>query len=218
MEENAVQPEKKSGTKKFLAIGCLTIIVLAGVGGYFAYRGIKGKIAELVRAYTDVEPLELPAPTVTQGEAERLIAWVDDFKEKVKQGDPASPLVLTGTQINQLIHFHPDLAGLAGRVHVSIEGDKIRGRISIPIDEFAGIEGRYLNGTAVITAQLTSGRLMVFVDSVDVKDAPLPEEFMKVIRSENLAKKFNSDETLSAVIQKLESVTVEDGQMIIVPK
>ena len=126
--------------------------------------------------------------------------------------------MLTGTQINQLIHFHPDLAGLAGRVHVSIEGDKIRGRISIPIDEFAGIEGRYLNGTAVIAAQLTSGRLMVFVDSVDVKDAPLPEAFMKVIRSENLAKKFNSDETLSAVIQELESVTVEDGQMIIVPK
>ena len=214
--------ETKKVYGKYIAIGCLMAVVILMICGYIAYRGIKSSITSLVEEYTDIELRALPIPTASESETRSLIARVDEFKRAVMAGEPAEPLILTNDEINQLIYYHPDWSMLKGKANMEIEDERIEASISFPLGvfgEFLGFEkDRYLNGSAVFTIELKQGRLLVFLDSVEVKGEPLPESFMQRLRSENLAKNAFENEELALVIEKLESITVENGQLYIVPK
>ena len=195
----------------------MTVLII--VAGIFIYRGVKGKLSDLIEEYTDTQPRSLPQLKATEAEARETVARVDGFLKAVAQGDAADPMVLTGDEINRLIHHHPRWKALAGKVHVTIEDDRILGKVSFPLAEFSGfLKGRYLNGSAVFSVGLESGRLLVFVDSVEVKGEPLPEAAMQQVRSENLAEKVNKDDDIYPAIRNLESVAVENGLLHIVPK
>ena len=217
---------EKSGKGKYIALGCLFASVLLIVGGFFAYRGIMKVVTDLAEEYTDLQPRTLPQVQVSESVAEATVARVDEFEEAVEEGNATQPFYLTSEEINQLIYHHPRWKALAGRVYVTIENDRVKGEVSIPLDEISiplgevgeFLKDRYLNGSAVFNIILTGGRLLIFVDSVEVKGKPLPEELMQHLRSENLAKEVENDEELRAFIEKLESITVEDGRLRIVPK
>jgi len=211
--------EKKSRLGLYLGIGCLTAAVLMGVLGYLGYKGVKGVISGFVEEFTDTEPRALPEVLMSEEDARTVIATVEDFKEAVRQGQPTDPLLLTGDDTNLLIHSHPNWKSLKGKVYITIEDDNIRGEVSIPLDEIGGfVKGRYLNGSAVFSVALLDGRLLVFVNAIEVKGKSLPEGFMKQFRTENLAKDANENEDMADVIEKLDSIFVKDSQLIIVPK
>ena len=211
--------EKKSRLGLYLGIGCLTVVVLMGVLGYFGYKGVRGIISGFVEEYTDTQPRALPEVLVDEEEARTLVANLEAFKKAVRLGQPARPLILTGSDINVLIHSDPAWEALREKVYVSIEGDHVRGEVSIPLDQLGGFaKGRYLNGSAVFTIALLDGRLLVFVNSLEVKGEMLPESFMNQLRKENLAKDTNENKDMAGVIEKLESIAVENGRLIIVPK
>lgn len=225
MENSETQQEGKKGYGKYIAIGCLVVIVILIIGGYFICQFVKGQITTLVEEYADVEPLEFPQPTASDSETSALIARVDDFKRAVMAGEPAEPLVLTSDEINQLIYYHPDWSMLKGKANIEIEGERIEASISFPLEdlgafgEFLGFgKDRYLNGSAVFSIELRQGRLLVFLDSVEVRGEPLPESFIQQLRSKNWAEDAFKDGELAALIEKLESVTVENGRLYIVPK
>lgn len=106
-----------------------------------------------------------------------------------------------------------------GQRTVNIKDDQIEGQVSIPLDEVGEFaKGRYLNGSAVFDVGLAAGRLLVFVDSVEVKGKPLPDALMQQLRADNLAKNVNSEQDVSSFVDKLESITVENGEVRVVPK
>lgn len=219
MTNGEAQEKKKRGIGKYIGIGCFTLIVIAAICGFVAYRAVKGVVSGLVDEYTDTGPRALPQLTVSEEQARAVQARVDEFKQAVQQGNPVPPMALTGNDINVLINYHPDWKQLAGKVCVSIDDDKIRGQISFPLEEMSPIlKGRYLNGAAVFGVQLAGGRLFVFLDSVEVKGKQPPQEFMQQLRSENLAKDVNMNENVMSVIEKLESISVANGRLIVVPK
>ena len=214
-------PEKKqgSGCAKYILFGCLTMIVLMVIGGLFAYWGIKGLVSSLVEDYTDSEPRELPQVVVSEEEAEAILARVDAFTKAVNAGEPTEPLILDGDDINELIHSHPAWSQLAGKVFVTIEDDRIQGEVSIPLDDVGKlVKGRYLNGSATFRIGLAAGHLFVFVESLEVNEKAVPDALMEQLRSENLAEDSNEDPDFQSVIDKIESITVKDGQLHIVPK
>lgn len=211
--------EKKSRVGLYLGIGCLTLLLLAFVLGYLGYKGVKGVLSGVVEEYTESEPRALPGISMSEEDARTVIATVEDFKKSVRLDQPADPLVLAGDDINLLIHSHPNWKALKGKVYITIEDDNIRGEVSFPLDEIVGfVKGRYLNGSAVFSVAVLGGRLLVYINAIEVKGKAIPEEFMKQLRTENLAKDANQNKDLADVIEKLDAVFVKGSQLFIVPK
>jgi len=210
---------KKSGKGKFLGIGCAVILVLLIAGGFLAYALIKPLVIGLVNQYTDTHAKALPQLNLPETPRPAVCARVDAFQTALQAGQAAEPLVLTSRDINTLIQYHPSWNLMAGKVYVTIENNKIKGDVSIPLEIITQkAKGRYLNGTGIFALQLMDGRLLVFLDALTIKGKAVPEEFMKPLRAENLAKDANTDEKLSAAIAQIESITVQNGQIRILPK
>ena len=69
------------------------------------------------------------------------------FKKALEAGTATDPLVLTSDDLNSLIEENPDFRG---RLFARVEGDKLKARISFPLEKLkiGMLRGRYLNGEA----------------------------------------------------------------------
>jgi len=170
--------------------------------------------------FTDTSPVTLPTVKMSPDEMAQVRRRVDEFRTAVRGGLSTPPLTLTADEINALIATDPDLQALKGKLYATIEGDQIKGQVSVPVEE-AGLpmfKGRYLNGSGIFNLSLHNGILRLTAQTVSVKGKPLPEVYLQNIRKQNLAKKINSDPRDSVALDHLESIDVKDGKMVIVPK
>ena len=212
------QPQR-SHTGKWIGIGCGSLLALLVLGGFIAYALVKTLVVGLMEQYTDTQPRDLPQLSMPETQAREVCVRVNAFQAALKDGKASEPLLLSGDDINALIKYHPSWSKAASNVYVSVENTKIRGEVSIPLDTISSkAKGRYLNGSGMISVQLMDGRLLIFLDKLEVKGEELPEEFMKAFRSENLAKNANEDKKTAESLARLESITVRDGQIRVVPK
>lgn len=164
--------------------------------------------------------MTLPKVEMPAAEYEALQKRVEAFKESLDKQKGVSALVLNGEEINALIANQPETIGLKDKFHIAIEGDKIKGQVSIPLGE-TGLpftSGRYVNGSAAFKASLQNGVLIVTAESIEVKGKPLPETFMSEVRKENLAKDVYRDPKHAEALRKIESMEVKDGRIIIKPR
>ena len=204
---------------KCILVGCIVLVVLAIVGAIASYFGIKKGLNYVVQEYTETAPRELPKLAGSASEIQDVCNRVDAFKNAFEENKLVQPLILSERDINLLINNYSDWKELAGKVNISLIGETIKGEVSIPLEEMGKIaEGRYLNGTAVIRIELEAQRLVVFIDSLEIRGKMVPDAFMEGFRSQNLAKDVNNDPELSKLIKKLESIKVEDGKLFIIPK
>ena len=211
--------EKKSGCFKFLAVGCAILLVLIIIGAVLAFFGAKALVSGVAEKYTEKTPRSLPVPAASQQEVDAVVKRVNEFTDALRQDRAVPVLVLSSNDINILVNKHPGLSQAAGKIQVDIEGDKINGQLSIPLGELNDMfKGQYLNGSAVLKACMMSGQLMVFADSIEVQGKPIPATFMKSFAAGNLAEKANTDPKIAPMLQKIESITVQDGQLYVVPK
>ena len=209
------EQKKKSGCGKKIAVGCFTVILLAVAGGFFAYQGFM----KLASKFTSDAPAHLPTVEVSDQEASEILTRVDAFARAVKAGQTGSELTLTSRDINVLILKKPSWSSMAGKVYVTLEGDRIHGDVSIPLEKFGGaFKGRWLNGTGTFRVETAAGRLLVFMDALSVRGKPVPENFMAGIRSKNLAEDAAKKPKAAALLEKLDSVTVRDGKLRIKSK
>ncbi len=212
-------PKKKGGCAKAFGIGCLTVFLLLAVGGFFAYRGGKAFVHKLADQYTATAPARLPEVQVSDAETSALIGRFEAFKTALKEGRAAPDLTLTARDINVLIQKNPGWSSTGGKVYVTIEGDRIHGEASVPLDKLGGyLKGRWLNGAGTFRVETAAGRLLVFMDALSVRGQPVPDQYMAGIRSKNLAEDATKKPETAALLQKLESVTVRDGTLRIVAK
>ena len=212
------QQKKRSGCWKIGGIGCVVVIIIAIIAGYFAFKGIKGLVSELTEKYTAAEPMDLPTVDASAEEVAAILDRVDSFTNALKGDDVPEPLTLTSRDINVLINNHPEWKEIAGKVYVTIEGDQVKGDISIPLGELGEMfEGRFLNGSSIFSIGMQSGRLLLFLDEAEVGGEKLPDEIMAALKEKNLAEKTNERSDMET-LNKIESITVQDGSLIIVPK
>ncbi len=218
MIDKANQKEK-GGYGKYIAIWCFMIVVLLMVGGFLTYRNIKGAVSYYIEEYTDTQPYPISQLYVSgEKDEQRVLERIENFTEALKEGNHTAPLVLTNEDINTLLFQHPDLKFLAEKIHVDIVEDKIEGQVSFPLSEFGGfMKDRYLNGSAVFSFGLISGRLHVYLDYMDVKGKVIPEALMASLRNKNLLEDVNTNEEFASAINKLQSITIKDDKIFIVP-
>ncbi len=208
---------KKSHGCLWGCLGATVALIVVLVAGVFV---VKHAIERTIDAVTETEAMAIPAVEVAPDEAEALVARLGAFGQALRNGQPAEPLVLTEDEVNVAIQSHPDWAMLKGRIHVTLSGDEAGGKISMPLGEMGlgFLEGRYLNASAKFNVFFQAGVLHVYVVSGEVKGKPLPESVLQRLRTENLAKDMQTDSETRAMLEKLASVEVKDGKLIITPK
>lgn len=215
---------RKSGPGCFF-YGCLTSILLlifAAVGLYF---GAKWWIGKQVERFTDSRPMALPNVEYAPAEAQAVRERVEAFTTAIKAGTSTEPLVLDERELNILIASVPEMKELRDKVYVGIEGDRLQGTISLPLETIpfppplrGAVKGRYLNGSADLRVSLDNGFFLVALQSLEVKGQVVPEEAMKAISEQNLAKDFYKNQEGMKTLQRLQSISVEDGRLMITPR
>lgn len=208
--------KKQRGCLFYGCLGGLVMLLIIVIAGLVGLRYAK----KMVTDFTDSAPTPIPAVKLSPSEIEQVRKRIEDFRQAVRAQRPTPPLTLTTDEINALIATDPDLEPFKGKVYVAIEGDQLKGQMSIPMAE-AGLpafRGRYLNGAGTFKLSVRNGLLYLTAQTIDVKGKPLPEVYMQKIRTENLARNLNSDPRASAALDRIQNIQVKDGKVVIVPK
>jgi hypothetical protein len=186
------------------------MVILVAVLTFFAYRFA----TQMIEEYTSTTPRDLPKVEMPAEQRQTLKERVEAFRKAVEAGTPTEPLVLTSEDLNALIEENAELKGL---IYVKVEQDQVKGQVSIPLDKLGlpMVRGRYLNGEADLKASLSNGVLIVTLDSIEVNGKKVPDEVMKGIRQQNLAKDAYKDEKTSEMIRKVESLEIKDGKIVL---
>lgn len=192
----------------------LLLIALA-VGAFFMLRFFSG----MVEQWTSPTPMELPKVEVSDEQRQEVRRRVDEFRKGFEAGTAGEPLVLTSDDLNALIEEN---AELRGRIVAKVDGDRLRARVSFPLDKLGlgigPLRGRYVNGEAELKASLSDGVLLVTLDSLEVNGKRPPDDLMKNLRNQNLAKDAYKDPKHAEFIRRFESLEIKDGKIILKPR
>ena len=74
-----------------------------------------------------------------------------------------------------------------------------------------------LNGDATLSVAFRQTNLTVFINEVNVKGKPLPGIYMDTIRTINWAEGANTNRNGASALNKIQSIDVKDGKLIITP-
>jgi len=215
------EPAKRRGCFFY---GCITVFILmvvVGIAGFFAIRYGLNKLTAFVEQYTDTTPMILPTVQMSPTDYQQLDKRVTAFADAVNARKATPALVLAGDEFNALIANNPAWKGLKGKVYVTMEGDQIKGKVSIPMDDLAQapglsrLKGRYLNGSAALKVSLANGVLMVTLQSLEAKGQSPPTQVMAQLQSVNFAQNATQDPKTQEMIGRLESIEVKDGKLTI---
>ena len=199
--------------------GCITGLVLLVLVLGALMAGLH-YVKKMVNQLTDSRPMELPTVQMSPAEIDNLKQRFEAFQKAVRERRPTEPLVLAADDINALIANGPERQSLKGKFYVSLDRDKLKGEVSVPLREMglSLFKGRYLNGSATFNLSFNHGALSVAPQTILVKGAPLPEVYMQEIRKQNLAAGFTNEPSAGEVLQALEDIQVKDGKLVVVPK
>lgn len=207
-------PSQKRGC---LFYGCLTAAGLAVVLAVVAFLGLRfvnRSVNRLISQYTDTAPVAIESVRLPAAEREALQARVATFQEALESQTVARELSLSDTDLNALLAEQKDLKD---RVLVRLEGDRVKGRISLPLQDVGPfkLQGRYLNGEAIFRVALADGSLAVTLEDVNVKGNPLPAVVMNELKKKNLAADILRNPEAAETIAKFASVQVQDGRLVL---
>jgi hypothetical protein len=192
-----------------LAIGGFLLLLAVG----FAVYAFKQASQRWVQDYTDAAPALIEKVEYTPAQMEALRAKWAAFQEAMDR-DRADELALNAEDLNALIY---EDQALRGRLFVHIDGERLKGEVSIPLEDLGPfkLQGRYLNGAATFKVGSTNGGFDVRLDDVKVKTRPLPRAVLSELRKQNLAQNVQKDPKLKFRVAKLGSVVVTNGQVIL---
>jgi hypothetical protein len=199
----------------FSVILLVVLVVVIGGSLYAVFR----YAVNTAKEYTDTVAVVMPPVKMPEPQRVVLRAKVEDFGKGLDARRATPPIVLTADDLNALADDNPMFKG---KVHIDIVGDKVTAKISVPLSQmgldFAELKGRYLNGSAVLRVSLKDGVLDVRADSVEARGKPLPPALTKAFRDQNVLEKSLDDPKARMAIDKLESVVVKDGTVILTPR
>jgi hypothetical protein len=210
-------PPKKRGC---LFYGCITlaiIVLIAAIGTFFAVRYAVKTASGLIDQYTSTNAIPIESVSISQSEFKSLQERLTSFSEALEGRPGARELVLSAHDINALIQNDPDYKGLKNKLFIMIEDDEVKGKLSMPLDNFGPfkLKGRYLNGIATLQLALENGALDVKLKDVRVGDNSLPAPLLSELKKANFSEEFQKDPQTRRTIEKLESIKVSNGKVVI---
>jgi hypothetical protein len=203
--------------------GCLTALlltVLFCVSAFFVARYALNRFIAVAEQYTETTPMTLPKVELSAADYDQLDKRITAFRDALNAPEAVAPLVLSGEEINALIAKNPGWKDLKGKLYVTIDQDRIKGQVSIPLADVAGripglsrLKGRYLNGSAAFNVSLANGALAVTLKSLEAKGQSPPPQVMTQLQAVNFAQNAAQNPKTAEMIGKLESIEVKDGKI-----
>jgi hypothetical protein len=216
----AIDDEPQRRGRGCFFYGCLTLVVLSVVCLVLMFIAVRAGMNFLrgqINQYTADAPAQLPPLNVPADDRKAIIDRVEEYRKLVESNetltDEQRTLELTADEINVLIE--DDERDLKGRARVEINGDKLQGEISIPLNDIPLMGGRYLNGRATIVPQAVRGELQIRLVDVEVKGQRLPQEVQDALQKENIIPD-NGQNRRNRIERELDSVEVVNGKLRIV--
>lgn len=224
---NGTNPPRKRGC---LFYGCLSFIglgVVVIVTVLLAYYFTKRWALRTVSQYTDTGPATFEQVTYSPAERDDLRRRLASFAEAVERGTGGQELVLTASDLNVLLSENADYKD---RLFVIIEDDRVKGRVSLPLDEvipaefrerLSALRGRYLNGSATFRVALEGGTLDVRLEELEARGRPLDKIplFGRVfadLKKRNLAAEMSANSQWDTnAISRWDSLQIRDGKVIL---
>lgn len=214
----APQAKKPRGFLFYAAIvaGVLLLATVLMTGALALY--VRSKII----AYTDATASAMPVAELPPADYEALEKRVEAFRISIRESSEIPELVLSADEINALLARKSDATDrVSDMLRVTIEGDKIGGQVSLPLDKIIGFPmpaGRFLNGSATFKVSLENGVLIVTADSLVLKGKPVSQAFMDQFKNENFARNIYRRPKTAEVLRRIESIEVKDGRLRIKPR
>ena len=162
---------------------------------------------------------ELPKVELPAAAQRTLKERIESFKKAVDAGEATEPLVLTADEVNALIEDDPNWKG---QVYLTIDGETLKGKLSISLDKLSGalerigigmLRGRYFNGEVELKTTLKDGILNIMIESLEVNERRLPKELVDVVK--NTTVELSKEPKVADEIRKIESLEIKDGKIII---
>ena len=211
---NEINPPKKRGC---LFYGCLTLVVIAllvvvvGIAGYFV---LKNTTERWIRDFTETAPAQIEKAEYTRAQTDAMQARLASFQQALDGGTNVLELILTADDLNALISTQRELKD---KLFVRIDGDQVRGEVSMPLSDLGPLKlkGRYLNAAVTLKVALANGALDVRLQDAQVKGKPLPSMILNEFKKNNLALEFQKDPKAAADIAKFETVQVTNSAVIL---
>ncbi|HEY1170448.1 MAG TPA: hypothetical protein VGH19_03675 [Verrucomicrobiae bacterium] len=209
--------EGKSNTKNCLIYGCATMFVMFIVGVAVIFFGARWGYKKLVNTYTSATANQLPAVTYTDAEVQSLTNRLDNFKIAANALTNEVTLKLNARDINVLIHSQDELKNMRDKFHIEIGKDTITSAVAVPLDGFGldALKGRFLNGKAGLKVSIVDGKIDVRLDSLEMNGTPASPSFITQLKNENLAKDIKLDPQEEKILQRVEKLTIENGEVIL---
>lgn len=210
-------PQKESSILRGCLLGCLVILVGIGVLAVLALAAVYSLVSGVMEDFTTESPREIPAVSIPEEQKALLFGKVDMFANAIEGKEaPLETLELGADEINVLLREYPEPNADFQWLHVTIVDDALRGEISMPLEEL-GLPGRYLNGSGEIVATLVDGDLKVVLNSLEVDGKSLPIQMLTMLRDFNFAQDANKDPKVRRSLERVESIVVRDGKLVITP-
>jgi hypothetical protein len=211
-------PKKKSRWRGCLwaLLICFVLLIVLGITGLLVVRSM---IKSAVRDYTSTQPVEIPILETSEAEAKAITSRAQKFFEDLRGGKEVEPLMFTADELNRLI-ASTGTNQLAGKVYVTIEDGKVKGRVSIALDQFGSpeLKGRWLNGMVTLRARIEGGELKVHAEEISANDKTIPAFILNRIKERNLADEHMNNQDFYATLQLIESITATNNAIIVTPK
>ena len=183
-------------------------------------RYVAGVANAKIAEWTETQPMTFPKVEMPAEELQALQQRVAAFNSAMEAHSNAPPLVLSSRDVNALMAGSTNIPGLKDMCYVEIEGDRIKGELSLPLGKyfrfpFVHFKGRYLNGAGTFQVAVSNEALSVYVQSLEVKGKPLPPEFMAQLSGKDMAADFNKNPSNAVTMSHYESILVTNGTIIV---
>jgi len=179
-----VEPPRPTSMGCF-AKGCLILVVFAivlalacSVGIYWGLRHDSAVLRSVLwltktGAITNA-PSPIPRSQTSDAKIEVALERWRNFETTVRTGQPAE-IELSADEINDLIASDPDTRN---KMFVSIEGNRLRAQISMPLGELAGRSGYYFNGDIAIQFDGPESLVRPPLNSITINNQRLPPDML----------------------------------------
>ena len=211
-------PPPKEGMGCF-AKGCLILVVfvvlliIAGFAGIYWGMHSHSAVARGILWLTKIHAVsEAPAPVpefkTSDAEIEAAEERWQKFEEAARAGQP-SEIELTAKDINTLIAANRDLVG---KVFVSIEGNRLGLRVSVPLREFTGRAGHFFNADIVMQTDGAQSVSNFRLNRITVNNEPLPNDLLEWKFRSLPLRDYLSQQTGA---YRTSSIEIRDGKLIL---
>jgi len=211
--------EKKRGLGCFgcgclvLSLFLLLIILIIGSVSYVAYS----KFHSLTSATPATVQTFDGGDDVYHGALQK---WTD-FGQAVDQRKPAS-LHLNADEINTLIARSPALKEHRTHAFVTINGDEMEIKMSMPTDilKLSILKGRYINGsiTSGIEFDPSSKTLHVLLKQLQVGPEAIPKDYLPTAQQEldaGINQALQNDANMQSMMGRIKSLEIANGELVI---